>query len=281
MSYRYKARGRGGYRRSGYRHNAGLEAAKRHIQEARQFTAELGGVDQDVKHYFFSLPPNELHAVLQEYGEVYGERAKEYAAQTIDKWRLGRTQMSGMVAERLFNLLPPRMPLEAKYNLVKSLWHHVCPKTYRSFLVGPDVNDDALEAQVREYLLVTVVDHRLPDAMERRFAWLSAGDISVRQMLLNHLNQMERNMVLGALAEELPLFLHQIRERADVTSRLTRIITIGKHECVLTFDPKVSGITPSNHPPSSWSPVRSSKSGRGAIWIILLLVVLSYLLFGR
>ena len=39
----------------------------------------------------------------------------------IPKWRTGRVQMSGMVAERLFNLLPPRMPLGVKYKLVEGL----------------------------------------------------------------------------------------------------------------------------------------------------------------
>ena len=51
--------------------------------------------------------------------------AREYAANTIPKWRTGRVQMGGMIAERLFNLLPPRMPLAVKYKLVEGLWHHV------------------------------------------------------------------------------------------------------------------------------------------------------------
>jgi hypothetical protein len=86
-------------------------------------------MDQGVKAYFFSLSPVELTAVLDDYQRAYGSEAREYAAKTIPKWRSGRVQMSGMVAERLFNLLPPRMPLGVKYKLVEGLWHHVGPSS--------------------------------------------------------------------------------------------------------------------------------------------------------
>ena len=105
-----------------------------------RITAQLGGMDQAVKAYFFSLSPVELTAILDDYQRAYGSKASEYATDTIPKWRTGRVQMSGMVAERLFNLLPPRMPLGVKYKLVEGLWHHVGPSSKHRIRVGADAN---------------------------------------------------------------------------------------------------------------------------------------------
>ena len=43
------------YRRRGRRRNYGQERALQHIQEAKDLSRELGGTDEDVKSYFFSL----------------------------------------------------------------------------------------------------------------------------------------------------------------------------------------------------------------------------------
>src|SRR5713226_2467806 len=100
---------RGGHRRYYRDRSYGRERALEHIAAARRLSAELGGMDQGVKAYFFCLSPTELSALLDEYERKYRRQAREYAADTIPKWRSGKVQMSGMVAERLFNLLPPRM----------------------------------------------------------------------------------------------------------------------------------------------------------------------------
>ena len=75
----------------------GRARALAHIAAAKRLTAELGGMDQAVKAYFFSLPPVELSAVLDDYQRTYGSKAHEYAIETISKWRTGRVQMSGIV----------------------------------------------------------------------------------------------------------------------------------------------------------------------------------------
>jgi hypothetical protein len=62
----------------------------------------------------------------------------KYAEQTMRKWRAGTVQMSGTVAERLFSLLPPRMPLTEKYKLVETLWTHVGPRSKKIVSLGLD-----------------------------------------------------------------------------------------------------------------------------------------------
>ena len=120
------------YRRYHYRgrHRGGRDRALQHIAEAREFSREVGGADEDVKKYFFSLPSNQLRPILDEYEKKYGRKAREYAEEVgLSGWRSGRVTMSGMVKKRLFNLLPPRMPLLAKYSLVENLWNHYGPRS--------------------------------------------------------------------------------------------------------------------------------------------------------
>src|SRR6266700_1037152 len=107
--------------RSRYR-NAGIEHAMRHIEEARELSRELGGTDEDVKEYFFSLRSSQLLRILDAYEGQYGKEARKYAEETIPAWRSGRRKMSGQNASRLFHLLPRFMPLERKYALIESLW---------------------------------------------------------------------------------------------------------------------------------------------------------------
>src|SRR5262245_37919653 len=108
------------YRRRyhGPRVDIGHEIARQHIEDARRLTAELGGTDKDVKEYFFALSPRSLNTILDAYERQYGAGPRAYAQSTISRWRSGAVQMSGTVAERLFRLLPPRMPLQEKYRLI-------------------------------------------------------------------------------------------------------------------------------------------------------------------
>src|SRR5712671_1720746 len=106
------------------RYDAGRARALRHIEEARIFSREIGGFDEDVKKYFFSLSPAQLRPVLDEYEAKYGRDARRWAEKARPKWRSGRTKMGGTTAKRLFGLLPPRMPLPEKFSLVENLWEH-------------------------------------------------------------------------------------------------------------------------------------------------------------
>ena len=40
--------------------------------------------------------------------------------ETYEDWKTGKRQMSGLVASRLYSMLPPTMPLETKYSMVKT-----------------------------------------------------------------------------------------------------------------------------------------------------------------
>ena len=210
MARRYQSRGYSKY-------DAGAEAARRHIEAARKLSQELGGTDKDVKEYFFSLPQNKLDVILREYGQRHGSSAKSYAEQTMPKWRSGRTQMSGLVAERLFNLLPPRMPLSAKYQLTQNLWEYFGPSSKKRLRIGLDADVDVAVETVRAHFDEVVLHYTIPDQLERRFNWLSAGDVSVKQELLNHFRSKERQLLSEGARIQLPAMLAHMRD--DIAGR--------------------------------------------------------------
>lgn len=281
MARRRTYRSSGRYRN--YARNPGYEAALKHIEEAKQLTAELGGTDQDVKAYFFSLPPQQLKRILDEYGRKYGEDKRQYAEQTLDEWRTGRRKMSGMVAQRLFNLLPPRMPIEKKYELVENLWRHLGPKSNRVFTVGYDVPPETVVEVVSTHTLKEIKDFKIPDGLERRFQWLASGDVSVKQQLLNHIQEMERRAILSGAEIQIPAILQHLNSTDGwSTQSAAQEIKIGNHTVRLEFERGHSGMTEGSVRSSKSNSQHSPEQGSWVGWLIAAAVILGlFLLFGQ
>ncbi len=215
---------------------------------AGRLTAELGGMDQAVKDYFFNLPPSELTAVLDEYERVHGSLARSWADKTMPKWRTGRVQMGGMVAERLFNLLPPRMPLAVKYKLVEGLWRHVGPSSKYRLRVGPDANVAQVVEFARSKICEFVVKYKIPADLERRFDWLAAGDVTVKQLLLSHVQEIDKTIAVEAVRAQLPVMLDHFRSAGSHTGRLAQIVHVGKHELEIVMDQPATEINTDRTP---------------------------------
>jgi hypothetical protein len=193
------------YRSRSYASIAGQEAARRHIEEARQFEKEMGGTVSDVKQYFFDLKDTELNAVFSAYNRQYGASKEAYARQAFSKWKSGSTQMSGLVAKRLFDLLPPRMPITTKLELAGNVWRHFGTSSTHHFTVGPNADPKLVIGKVHETLTAQIRDYNIPENIKNRFDWLAAGDISVKEHLLNYFTQMDRKIATDSLNEKLPV----------------------------------------------------------------------------
>ena len=150
----------------------GYEKARQHIEDARQLTRELGGTDQDAKKWFFTRPPVKLNSIFMAYEKVYGRSKADYAREAFSKWKSGKTQMSGTVAEKLFRLLPNMMPLDYKYSLVESLWKHVGPTKKRIVKCGGSTPVDKVVSTVEQEVMKLVTDWDIPDGPTNRFKWL-------------------------------------------------------------------------------------------------------------
>jgi len=269
-------RSRSRYRR--YSNDIGLERALEHIREAEELSRELGGTDKDVKKYFFSLPPRERKKVFEEYGRKYGKIKQEYAEHTFHKWKTGQVKMSGLVAGRLFNLLPPRMPLKDKYALVKTLWKEYCPKSDKALLIGAHADEQEIIDIIKSYLMDVVINYQIPEPLERRFNWLATGDVNIKQQLLNYFLQKEKELIVHALKYRIPILLSHLRENESITQKMAQKIEIGKHKLEINFNPKKSGIKLIDR--SEYFKSKISASGFDKmgclIWIIIILIFLYF-----
>jgi hypothetical protein len=235
----------------------------------------LGGTDKDVKDYFFSLPPSRLTHVLRLYGQKFGEDKREYAANTMSDWRAGRRKMSGLVAGRLFNLLPPLMPIDEKYKLTESLWRHVGPSSKRRLRVGMDASLDQAMTKAREHVEGVVNGYHIPEGLARRFEWLSSGDVTIKQQLLNHVQALEKKLVVEDLRQRLPVLIEHLRQdSSNMTKRAAHTLTVGKHELEVLIDRKASGASL-----EEWSSSSGSARQSNMAWLWLVLGIAAIVLF--
>ncbi len=258
---------------------AWAEAAReRHVREAQELSAELGGTDQDVKEFFFQLSPEELAPILDAYERENGAVPREYAEETIPQWRSGERRMSGKVAARLFRLLPPYMPLEAKYLLTKNLWNHVGPSSKQQVRIGRGASLDETLNVVRAHISNVVVHYKIPATLERRFEWLTAHDVQLRQVLLNRLRDEEVELVVNGIRDEFPVLQRHISGwEGNYTQRLARTVRIGKHELEMVFDRSLEGVQLGS--PRATQPLlarediwRWAAAAAGALALLLLLL---------
>lgn len=266
-----------------------MEAARKHIEEAQEFSDELGGHDADVKEYFFSLRGAQLEKVMGEYGRQYGADKEAYARETLHKWKSGRTKMSGVVAKRLFSLLPELMPLDKKYELAGNLWKFFGPKSTHSYVVGPDTSVDEIESIVAARLAEVVLQYQVPDNLKRRFSWLSKGDVSLSERMLNHFRQQEKDLVLEKLRSELPVLQRHMRESASFTKSMKQTLTIHKHTIEVWLDSSAGAtIREGSLNPSFFSRSGSGSSGASegswnnfGFFMILAVIILVLVLVSR
>ena len=203
-----------GYRQSRrkYYNSAGIQAAQKHIDEAKSFSMGIGGTVSDVKEYFFNLTPYDLDIIFNDYTKKYGSSASSYAKSTYKKWKAGSTQMSGLVAKRLFDLLPPRMPTEKRLELAKKIWQHYSPRFETSFTVGPEADINIVVEAIQSRLEKASQSYKIPDRIKEQFDWLSAGDVKTKENLLTYFLDLEKQVAAAKLKIELPMLQKQISE---------------------------------------------------------------------
>jgi len=262
----------GRYRSYGHR-STGHERALEHIREAEALSRELGGTDEDVKKYFFSLSAIQLKAILDKYETQYGKSARVYAEETFPKWKSRRVHMSGTVAERLFNLLPPTMPMETKFQLVESLWNHVGPSSTKTYYIGLNADLEDLARRMKEHLEEVVIRYDIPSSMEGRFNWLSQGDVGIKQQLLNYFRQQEKLLLSKAVQTQLPVLINHLNsEKGTLTTHVAQVLKVGKHEVRVVFNELVNGL-------AETAPLRrAEKSNYSWIWWILGIIFVIWLL---
>lgn len=274
------------YRRYKKQRSAGHERALQHIEAARRFSAEIGGLDNDVKSYFFSLPRDELDAILQEYEAEHGAKAREWAEMTIPKWRLGSVKMSGQTAERLFRLLPRRMPHAKKLALVEDLWKIHGPQSETTITFGPSHAANEVRQALSRHLGQVVQNYTLPDQLRARFDWLTDGDAVKCEEILNYFLRRDKEIAEQAI-EGLVSVIAQTsasaptQESPSIVQHVHRELAIGRHKVHMVLDPSTIeiGIRPGRHLPVRRASQTTASAGNGVGCVVVALVVALVLLF--
>jgi hypothetical protein len=235
------------YRRWSGNRSSDSQQALRHIEEGRELSLVLGGTDRIVKNFLFNLQGEALASLITEYGKKYGSLRREYAEETLPKWRSGRVQMSGVVAARFYAVLPPQMPLALKYEIAEQLWKHVGPSSQATLRFGDDASPDELLIQISDYIESVVDDYTIPNSLSQTFDWLSSEDVQLKQQLLNHLRKIDKDLVVQAGDLQVGVMLrHRFGENTEYIGSFTHVLSAGKHELTLVADPKTSGFVLEN-----------------------------------
>lgn len=251
-------------------------AAASHNADAREFCSRVGGADEIVKAAFFALSGAARTYIFNEYEKRYGENATLYAMKTMPAWQSGRVHMSGRVAERLFALMPPYMPLSQKHEIVKKLWEHYAPASRAYLHLGRDANIDTVVSEVSAHLTQVLQSHAIPSDLESYFNWLAADDVKVKQSLMNHFLKRERDVALASVrcfASEL-LCAMASDERSSLQRGLYEI-NIGKHVVELHANRRCSGIRWMPNGEASRTELAARRTG--SMWFVFAIIVLMVL----
>jgi len=189
--------------------------------------------------------------------------------------------MSGLVAKRLFDLLPPRMPLSKKYELAENIWKHFGPNSRHSYTIGPNADVSTISEGVSEKLDEVVTIYSVPENVRNRFNWLASGDVQRSEKLLNHFRQAEKSLAVEKINLEVPVLQRQVREHSDVTGRARSIILIHKHEVSVWVDGRLDTEIREGAPIEDQrrGPYPGSDSGSGLIWIAVVIGVILFFVF--
>jgi hypothetical protein len=112
--------------------------------------------------------------------------------------------------------------------------------------------------------------------------WLSSGDVSIKQMLLSHIQEMEKTVLVETVRAQVPVMLEHLHSAGSHTRRLAQIVRVGKHELELLMDKTATGVKVED--PARFVSTRArSSSGTyaGLIWVALIIAFIIFLIVSQ
>lgn len=166
------------------RYKDGWQRAQRHIAAAGAFSAEVDGTDRIIKDVFFRLSGPSLDALFAAYGHRFGSTAAGYARTTRDRWRRGQVKMSGIVAQRLYAVIPAFMSADDKGHIVEVLWKRYASRSNWYLYVGTGASIADFMQRVEGHFDALLSYGNLPPTLTSRFAWLTDNDAMETRRLI-------------------------------------------------------------------------------------------------
>lgn len=207
-----------------------------HISERSALAREFGYIDRDVESAFLALPFNELDELFDDYGQEYGKSAESYARRTFPSWKSGAVKLSGQTAERLMQLLPPRLSSGERYELIRKLRnHYIRRSTVHVSTDAADWRQNVMPAVDR--LIQSGGQFSLPESLQEKAQWLAAGDSQVACTILNRIEKEEavrRTAYLEAEFKRIEFFVAHVKH----TSSASHTISLPQGEIHVTIQPE-------------------------------------------
>ena len=188
-----------GYYYSGYRR--GRYWGSHQSSKRDRLTSLFGGIDHDIEKAFFALPSQELDALFQEYGKKHGKSAESYARKTYPGWKKRTVKLSGQTAERLLELLPPRLSKEHRFELIRKLRGHYIRRTKEYIDTPPESWREHVIPAV-EKIIKASSNFKLPQELHAKAAWLTDGDSKAAQAILQSIEEEEARQRTSYLEAE-------------------------------------------------------------------------------
>jgi hypothetical protein len=194
------------------------------VQQAarNEISAVSGGIDSDIKRIFLALPSLKLETLLGKYRLEHGASAESYARKAYPKWQSGSVQMSGMVAERLLNLVPLVIDSGTKFELVRKIRAaynkkdnrriHCLPENWRAE-VTPIINEVVAKSSA----------FQLPAHVVSRIGWLADGDTAAAHKILTAIEEEEastRIRYLDAEFRRIEVLLGSIQGKKEISHEI-------------------------------------------------------------
>lgn len=197
-----------------------------------------GGIDEDVKQIFLNLSHEKLSLVFDLYADKYGGGAQSYAVSTYSCWKAGRVKMSGLVAGRLLNLVPPVLDAGQRFELVKKVRQAHLRKERKFVSCHPADWRQKVEPVVTQFL-ATSQNFQIPPHVLDIVCWLTEGDAAVAQQLLAAAEKEEVAVRLRYLESEfkrIEFLLQNIESNKDVSHTIE--LPQGTIKVSITLPPK-------------------------------------------
>ncbi|ETX12729.1 hypothetical protein OCH239_17435 [Roseivivax halodurans JCM 10272] len=230
-------------------------------------------MDQEVKAFFLDLDHERLADVLDRYERKFGSDKRAYAEQTFPRWRSGDRQMSGLIAGRLFDLLPPIMPIDLKLRIVEGLFEKAGNSNTNYVLVPMDTDPADVVRFVDETCFEYLSDVGIDTSIKRQFDWLSGEDAAVAERLFKHSMQVTFDAKKAASAAMMAQLDRDRVMHADTIKGITSTIRLQQHEVHIKRTDAVEEMRTVDH----WTfdrggrPHTTPLSDSGWGWIMLVL----------
>jgi hypothetical protein len=194
-----------------------------HISKRLNLTNLFGGIVHDVEYVFFNLPSYELEALFIDYGHKYDKSAESYARSTYPLWKSGKTILSGQTAERLLELIPPRLSKNQRFELIRKLRQH-CLKRVNEFVRTPIESWRQNVIPAVEKVIKARRDFKLPDELYEKATWLADGDVEAAHRILHSIDEEEAQQCTAYLDAEfkrIEVFMAKVKNTDTVEQKIS------------------------------------------------------------